>query len=174
MEKEKKITAPDGCEIEKVELVDGVAVVTFKEKERKLPKSWEEFCDMVPIYDGECYIQANSDIEKRDENVSNRWHEGDRNLLPDSATAEAVLALCQLIQLRNAYNGDWVPDWEDDNETKFVIRFLNNEIYRTIGYESPTPLCFKTKELRDQFLENFGDLIEKSKPLYGIKEGGEE
>ena len=32
MEKERKITAPDGCEIEKVEIVDGVAVVTFREK----------------------------------------------------------------------------------------------------------------------------------------------
>ena len=31
MEKERKITAPEGCEIEKVELVDGVAVVTFRE-----------------------------------------------------------------------------------------------------------------------------------------------
>ena len=174
MEKERKITAPEGCEIEKVELVDGVAVVTFREKERRLPKSWEEFCDMVPIHAGECYIQANSDIEKRDENVSNRWLEGDRNLLPDRATAEAVLALCQLIQLRNAYNGDWAPDWTNDNKTKFVIRFLNNEIYETIGYESPTPLYFKSKELRDEFLRNFRDLIEKLKPLYGIKGGGEE
>lgn len=42
MEKEIKIKAPDGCEIEKVKLVDGVAVVTFKEKERKLPRSWKE------------------------------------------------------------------------------------------------------------------------------------
>ena len=39
MEKERKITAPYGCEIEKVELIDGVAVVTFREKERMLPKS---------------------------------------------------------------------------------------------------------------------------------------
>ena len=45
MKKERKITAPEGCEIEKVEIVDGVAVVTFREKERKLPKSWEEFCE---------------------------------------------------------------------------------------------------------------------------------
>ena len=50
MEKERKIIAPDGCEIEKVELVDGVAVVTFREKERKIPKSWEEFCEMFPDY----------------------------------------------------------------------------------------------------------------------------
>lgn len=38
MEKERKIAAPEGCEIEKVELVDGVAVVTLKEKERELEK----------------------------------------------------------------------------------------------------------------------------------------
>lgn len=173
MEKEKKITAPDGCEIEKVELVDGVAVVTFREKKRKLPKTWEEFCEMYNVTKKEYYIDDFSRVLKRTEVIDCRDSEEDKNMLPDRATAEAVLALCQLIQLRNAYNGDWVPDWTDDNETKFVIRFLNNEIYKTIGYESPTPLCFKTKELRDQFLENFGDLIEKSKPLYGIKEGGE-
>lgn len=170
--KEIKIEIPAGGEVEKIETQDGHVLVTFREKERRLPKSWEEFCDMVSIYAGECYIQANSEIEERDENVSNRWLEGDRNLLPDRTTAEAVLALCQLIQLRNAYNGDWVPDLTNDNQTKFVIRFLNNEVYGTIGYESPTPLYFKSKELRDEFLRNFRPLIEKLKPLYGIKEGG--
>lgn len=35
-------------------------------------------------------------------------------------------------------------------------------------------LYFKTQELRDEFLRNFRDLIEKLKPLYGIKEGGEQ
>lgn len=174
MEKERKITAPDGCEIEKVELIDGVAVVTFKEKERKLPKSWEEFCEMVPIYAGECYIVANSDIEERDENVSIRWLEGDRNLLPDRATAEAVLALCQLIQLRNCYNGDWVPDWEDDNEAKYVIEFFLTEALVSQRFDYPEILHFRTEELCNEFLRNFRPLIEKLKPLYGIKEGGEE
>lgn len=174
MEKERKIAAPEGCEIEKVELVDGVAVVTFREKERKLPKTWDEFCDMAPIYAGECYIQPNSEIEERDENVSNRWLEGDRNLLPDRATAEAVLALCQLIQLRDCYNGDWVPDWEDFSQDKFAIDFCDNEIGCDTIVRVPEILHFKTEELRDEFLENFGDLIEKLKPLYGIKEGGEE
>lgn len=172
MEKERKITAPEGCEIEKVEIVDGVAVVTFKEKERKLPKSWEAFCDMFPIKEGESYINEISVIIERDDNLD-RLPDCDKLCLPDRATAEAVLALCQLVQLRNAYNGDWVPDWTNDNETKFVIRFLNNEIYETIGYESPTPLYFKSKELRDEFLENFRPLIEKLKPLYGIREGGQ-
>lgn len=49
MEKERKITAPEGCEIEKVELIDGVAVVTFRVKKRKLPKSCEEFHEMPGV-----------------------------------------------------------------------------------------------------------------------------
>lgn len=175
MEKERKITAPDGCEIEKVELVDGVAVVTFREKKRKLPKTWEEFCHMVPIYAGECYIQANSEIEERDENVSNRWLEGDRNLLPDRATADAVLALCQLIQLRNAYNVDWMPDWKDADMKKYNIEFYKGEINVAIYCSSScSPLYFESEELCEKFLRNFRPLIEKLKPLYGIKEGGEQ
>ena len=177
MEKERKITAPDGCEVEKVEIVNGVAVVTFREKERKLPKSWEDFYEMFPII-----IPYNFGIKKQDlysddvvflQSYNKRLIEEMWKFTGNHITAEAVLALCQLIQLRNCYNGDWVPDWTNDNETKFVIRFLNNEIYQTIGYESPTPLYFKTKELRDEFLKYFRQLIEKLKPLYGIKEGGE-
>lgn len=173
MKKETKITAPEGCEIEKVELVDGVAVVTFREKERKLPKTWEEFCEMFPDYSGEYFIVPDND-EKIDqievmcegEKRTNRNAE----LLPDRATAEAVLALCQLIQLRNCYNGDWVPDWTDEEEEKYTIEFMRattivdrHEIYST------SPLYFKSKELRDEFLRNFRPLIEKLKPLYGIK-----
>lgn len=90
------------------------------------------------------------------------------------ATAEAVLALCQLIQLRNCYNGDWVPDWKDNTDKYFIV-FCYQEA-RTIELEAAqySPLYFKSEELRDEFLRNFRDLIEKLKPLYGIKEGGEE
>lgn len=176
MEKERKITAPEGCEIEKVELVDGVAVVKFKKKERKLPKSWEEFCEMVPDYTGEYFIEPNNkdkigqvlamDGEKREYQNA--------ELLPDSATAEAVLALCQLIQLRNAYNGDWVPDWEEIVVDKYVIEFDRGKIdaFDRLTVSS-SPLYFKSAELCDEFLRNFRPLIEKLKPLYGIKEGCE-
>lgn len=175
MEKERKITAPGGCEIEKVELVDGVAVVTLKEKERKLPKSWEDFCRMNRNTNiGESGIMTDSSI-RTPGFAFERNMNTDKNLLPDRSTAEAVLALCQLIQLRNAYNGDWVPDWTDVKEEKYTIEFMRattivdrHEIYST------SPLYFKTEWLRDEFLQNFRDLIEKLKPLYGIKKGGEE
>jgi hypothetical protein len=98
----------------------------------------------------------------------------DTNILPDRATAEAVLALCQLIQLRNAYNGEWVPDWKNYNQDKFTIEFHEREIFCDCVLITSTPLYFKSKELRDEFLGYFRPLIEKLKPLYGIKEGGEE
>lgn len=175
MEKERKITAPEGCEITKVELVDGVAVITFREKERELPKSWEEFCEMHPIQKGECYISDSYTPCYLSQ--QKRKAKYDLNVLPDRATAEAVLALCQLIQLRNAYNGDWVPYWKDLTEQKFVIEFTalsDDFVTKKIKYQHASILYFKSKELCDEFLRNFRNLIEKIKPLYGIKEGGAE
>jgi len=173
MEKEKKITAPDGCEIEKVELIDGVAVVTFKEKERELPKSWEEFCEMYPNFAGEYFIEPERDekIGKVEAIMNGRRRtSSNAELLPDLATAEAVLALCQLIQLRNAYNGDWVPKCNDYTQKKYVI-FFNEDELRAVETHSCENrlLIFKSSELRDEFLRYFRDLIEKLKPLYGIK-----
>ena len=174
MEKETRITPPEGCEIEKVEIVDGVAVVTFKKKERQLPKSWEEFCEMSVIKaNQEFYIDVCCGINVV-ERACGRDSNTDKNLLPDRATAEAVLALCQLIQLRDCYNGDWVPDWKDRDTLKYSIDFLECEIKTAIYYRSTSLLYFKTEELRAEFLRNFRPLIEKLKPLYGIKEGGEE
>lgn len=178
MEKERKITAPEGCEIEKVEIVDGVAVVTFKDKERKLPKSWEEFCRMNhETKVGESCIMTDSSI-RTPGFTSQRFVDKDKNLLPDRSTAEAVLALCQLIQLRNAFNGDWVPDYSKEYTgeiSAYTIHFEANEI-KVGGWRSyaTTPLYFKSRELRDEFLRYFRPIIEKLKPLYGIKEGGEE
>lgn len=177
MEKERKITAPDGCEIEKVELVDGVAVITFKEKERKLPKSWEDFCIMFPIKRKEFIISKSSLLLKANDNPPYDNSEKprrfcDKDILPDRATAEAVLALCQLIQLQNCYNGDWLPDWTD-KERKYTIDFYEREIWSGDVSDTPSILTFKSRELRDEFLRCFRPLIEKLKPLYGIKEGGE-
>lgn len=181
MEKERKIEAPEGCEIEKVELINGVAVVTFQEKERKLPKSWEEFCRMFPIKRKEFIISKSSLLLEANDNPPYDFSEKpryfcDKNILPDRATAEAVLALCQLIQLRNCYNGDWEPDWtEYTEEKKYFITMEEETISKESYYTSPvSPLYFKTEELCDEFLRNFRPLIEKLKPLYGIKEGGEE
>lgn len=176
MEKERKITAPEGYEIEKVEIVDGVAVVTFRETDQKLPRSWEEFCEMFPNFTGEYFIEP-----EREEKIGQvvevmdgqKRTSSNAELLPDRATAEAVLALCQLIQLRNAFNGEWVPDW-NEVKIKYFIEFCNKGIQKNGFYHrQSSPLYFKSEQLRDEFLRYFRPLVEKLKPLYGIKKGGQ-
>lgn len=166
--KETKLEIPADYEVDKVETQDGHIVVTFKKIERLLPKSWKEFCDIFPIKDGESYIQSTGEIEVYLYNRIISRYVKDKNILPDRATAEAVLALCQLIQLRNCYNGDWMPDYKTA-DTKFTIEFDNNRIVKNTTKGWPCILIFKTEELRNEFLRNFRPLIEKLKPLYGIK-----
>ena len=174
--KETKLEIPADCEVDKIETQDGHIVVTFKEKERKLPRSWEQFCE-IGSSKGTYSFDTHGKILSG-ERPSGKIHADiDKTLLPDRATAEAVLALCQLIQLRDCYNGDWVPYWKGycTNCRKYTIEFNGGEIVtsRTESLSS-SPLYFKTEELRDEFLLNFRPLIEKLRPLYGIKEGGEE
>lgn len=75
-----------------------------------------------------------------------------------------MLALCQLIQLRDCYNEDWHPDWADNN-IKYVIQCNVDVIAKNIKYGEQSVLAFKTREIRDEFLENFRNLIEVAKPL---------
>lgn len=157
--------------------MDKSCIWNFKiNKERKLPKSWEEFCEMFQIKDGECYFDDISVVYFATEGFD-RKKNSDKNVLPDRATAEAILALCQLIQLRDCFNGDWKPIWLGMLKEceKYTIELNGGKIDANSTWTlSSSPLYFKTEELRDEFLRNFRPLIEKLKPLYGIKKGGQE
>jgi hypothetical protein len=134
-------------------------------KEKELPKTWEEFCENNPIQDNEVFITNESEIVDADFASSNRNYVVDKNLLPSEEYAEAMLALCQLIQLRDCYNDGWEPDWNDGEEEKYVIIHFEKEIgFSTNFYESRV-LTFKTRELREEFYNNFLDLIEQAKLL---------
>lgn len=170
--KETKIEIPAGCEVEKTEVVDGALVVTFKPKGPKLPRTWEEFCSNNLVNTKECYVGEDGFIHNAF--LPNcRSTVTDRKLLPDRKTAEAALALCQLIQLRECYNQGWKPDW-NGNDEKYCIELYANEVdIENWKCRATSPLFFKTEELRDFFFENFRELVEKLKPLYGIMKGGE-
>ena len=137
-----------------------VGKIVFKKKEKELPTKWED----LKITDG-YYVNNFSEIGRigwAREDSSNK------NLFPTKAEAEACLALSQLCQLRDAYNGeplaDWC-DWADIIQCKYVILFEKSCIYKGVLYTISVPLAFKTKELRDKFAENFRELIETAKPL---------
>jgi len=130
--------------------------------ESQLPKTWEEFCHTHSIHSNEVYIDANSNIKLVTH--TDRLVDGDRNVLPSIKDAEAIKALCQLIQLRDCYNQGWKPDW-NSNDGKYIIGVNDNSCIKLVNSNLSRVLAFKSAELRNKFLENFEDLLNRAKPL---------
>lgn len=133
--------------------------IVFKKKENELPTKWEDLKKLKGYYVNDLseifYLRnANMTISK--------------NLFPTKAEAEACLALSQLCQLRDAYNGeplaDWC-DWTNSNQKKYCIVIYKGEIYKDDNVNISNILSFKTEKLRYKFVENFRELIETAKPL---------
>lgn len=76
----------------------------------------------------------------------------------------ALEAFRKLIILRDYYNEGWQPDWEDD-EWKYFIEYYRGklDVERTCG--NGRVLTFKSKEIRDKFLEEQRELLEIAKLL---------
>lgn len=160
-QKELKITCPEGYEIDKenstFECIKFIPI-------NKLPSSWEEFCDNHPVMNTECYIDSCGIVHDVTVNGIPRRIKGDNSLLPSRALAEAMVALCQLIQLRDCYNDGWLPIW--NNATfKYCIASQDNTL--TVLYNTVTShvLAFKSKELANQFIKNFYELLRIAEPL---------
>ncbi len=129
----------------------------LKEKDNK-PQSWEEYSDMREKVFGQGYITG------YDQYAAN--HRGNYNTIYDvfnsSDEAKAFCALGKLIQLRDAWWGEWRPDWKD-NEFKYSIGIYFNRIDITYHANLSYILAFPTAEMRDDFLSTFRDLIEQAK-----------
>ena len=92
-----------------------VGKIVFKKKEKELPTKWEEL-KIIKGY----YVNDLSEIF----NLRNANMSISKKLFPTKAEAEACLALPQLCQLRDAYNGapltDWC-NWTNSNQEKYCI-----------------------------------------------------
>ena len=78
---------------------------------------------------------------------------------------DAFEALEELVHLRDAWNGDWRADWENESD-KYCIIFLKDK--KMITSSMTTFSCvlhFKTKQLAVKFAEQFKDLIHEAKEL---------
>lgn len=156
--KEVRINIPEGYTID--EKNSTFECIKFKRKE--LPKTWEEFCDNYPVKDGEFFVNADCRIYEYTEGQRNPI--GDANVLPNREYAEAILALCQLIQLRDCYNEGWQPDWES-RDTKYIICIEQNDIQLAERARISRILAFRTPFIREKFYINFKNIIEKAKIL---------
>ena len=153
--KEFKIQVPEGYEIDRENST--FEKIVFKKIEDELPKSWEDLYEV-----GGWFVDFHSDVV-----TSGSMRTGDsvKNRFPTKKEAEASLALAQLCQLRDRYNDGWKPDWENGMEIKWCIELFKGNIHENTQIYFNKILAFKTKELRDKFLENFRDLIETAKHL---------
>nr|DAK57948.1 MAG TPA: hypothetical protein [Caudoviricetes sp.] len=83
---------------------------------------------------------------------------------PSQDLANAAEALRRLLFLRDYYNEGWQPDWKDNGDKHCIILYKGE--FTTIGYSFTFEvLHFKTKEIRDKFLEEQKELLEIAKPL---------
>ena len=153
--KEFKIQMPEGYEIDKENST--FEKIVFKKIEKELPKSWEDLMGVSGYY-----VDGNSKIYK---GIDFTIVADNRNIFPTKEEAEACLALAQLCQLRDRYNYGWKPDWKDAYERKYCIEIYKERIQKENSSITRKVLFFKTEELRDEFLENFRDLIEIAIPL---------
>lgn len=83
---------------------------------------------------------------------------------PSQELADASEALRRLLFLRDYYNDGWQPDWKDDSDKFCIIPFKGDFTDTTYSFNFRV-LHFKTKEIRDRFLEEQKELLEIAKPL---------
>lgn len=151
---EVKINIPDNCE-----LVQEGNTYIVKEKQKPLPKTWEEFCEKYPVEKEEYYINLVSDICPVS-TTGTRFCDSDRNLCSTIDEAEAFLALIQLRRLRNA----WVKNCKIPIHY-YAIYFINDDITITKCSFKHKPLSFPTSDMAVEFADCFEDLILKAKIL---------
>lgn len=80
-----------------------------------------------------------------------------------------LYALQQLLIYRDAWwkmADDWKPDWNNQDDCYHAIKTCKNEVCLVSTlYLEDCILAFPTAEMRDEFYNNFKDLIEQCKEL---------
>ena len=139
--------------------------IVFEDIKPQLPKSWEEFCKQNPIKEEEKYIDSNSHISSAMVFPTDRNSIRDRNALPSKEAAEQHLALMQLHQLRDCYRQGWIPDWKNTKFSKYCIECADDSYHISARYTAINFLSFQSREIAEEFLNNFKDLIEQAGDL---------
>ena len=138
-----------------------IALQAFSEKElNPLPRSWEEFCEKYPVKKGECILESKDVITVVPCDCSNRIY---KNWFLSKKSVEAHLAMIQLEQLRNCWWNDWEPKY--DCGTKYIIKWDKDDLIVATSGRIRAFLIFPTREIAEEFLKCFRDLIEKAGDL---------
>ena len=143
------------------EVMNSLLLETFtkEELEEKEVKRWEDLKNL----EGYC-IDTISTILGESQSPFTTTHDN-RNIWATKEQAEACLAMSQLSQLMKHVNGDWKPDWGNQECPKYTLMNNEGKVSREVVSTFSGFLAFPTVEIRDKFLENHSELIETAKPL---------
>lgn len=150
-----KITPPEGYEIDKEKST--FEDIVFKPVKKELPKSWEELKKIKGYY-----VNSSAYVYQEDYKQAMKPH---RNIFSTEAQAKASIALAQLSQLREVYRAGWVPYLGNTSQEKHCIIKIAGKINIRVYHGVDNFLAFQSPEIRDEFLDNFKDLIEEASPL---------
>lgn len=125
----------------------------LKERDSK-PRSWKEYIGACNENTESCTNASNLDTDDR----YRAWRFYDTFNSEDEA--KAFCALGKLIQLRDAWWGEWRPKW---NIPRYTILCFYNELCKDMSTLYSEILSFPTSEMRDDFLNTFRDMIEQAK-----------
>ena len=154
--KELKIQIPDGYEIDKEKST--FEKIVFKKKDTK-PRSWEEYLELKTGFDGVGIDWSCGGVQ-----TTGLHHRG-KAIVPTEYGAPFI-AMMQLMSLRQAWIGDWKPDWEDYDNYKYCVFGSKTDNFCIKNLTSArSPLSFPTEEMATDFMNCFKGLLEIAKPL---------
>lgn len=166
--KKHKVKIPKGYTLvnETKTVIDGFMTITLglepipmeRSIKKELPKTWEELLPEIQI----SYVVSS-------DGMMWKFNKGGdcENMIgfPTEELARADAAFRKLIQLRDYYNGGWVPDWTDNSKLKYCIYICDDDACSSSFMCERHVLAFKSAEIEEKFRINFRNLIETAKPL---------
>ena len=155
--KELKITIPKGQEIDWQESAKQEKIV-FKKKDTK-PRSWKDYLELNTGFDG-----AGIDWNMNGGIQTTGLHHRSEAIVPTEYGAPFI-AMMQLISLRQEWIGDWKPDWTCGHSDNYCIICAGDRFEMCIFRQCRYALSFPTKEMAEDFMNTFKDLLEIAKPL---------
>ena len=154
--KELKIQIPEGYEIDKENST--FEKIVFKKKENAKPRSWEEYLELNTGFDG-----AGIDWNCGGVQTTGLHHRG-KAIVP-THLAQPFIAMMQLMSLRQAWIGDWKPDWSCGYSSNYCVVGVGDRFDVCILSKCRYALSFPTIEMAKDFMDCFKGLLEIAKPL---------
>ena len=133
-----------------------IALTAFKEHELigdGLPKTWDEYC----IKHGEVGDRIKASLNTA-YTMINKYTFSDYN------QAQAYIAMIKLHLLRDEYRQGWKPNY-NIRQDKYTIIYGYNWGITVVVNQTSRFLSFQSREIAEEFLTNFRELIEQARDL---------